>query len=291
MNRKLNAEHPWMHYLLLTFGVLCIAWSAIFVKMANVSGFASGFYRMFYGTLGVLPIWFFMRKPIQSMRGVKVAMLCGTFFAIDIALWNSSIMLSKASISTLLANLSPVWVGLGSLFFLKEKPQRTFWTGTLIAIAGVSVIIGINQLLSTKLNMGNTLAIAASMFYGAYLITVKKGRNSLDTFSFTAISMTTSTVVLGLICLLTWTPISGFSTQSHVALLLLGLVPQLLGWLSINQALGHIKPTVASVILLSQSVFTALFSVPILGETLNVHEIVGAAIVLTGIYLVSYRRN
>ena len=137
------------------------------------------------------------------------------------------------------------------------------------------------------MNKGNLLAIGASMFYGAYLITVRKGRISLDTFSFTTISMISSTVVLGLICVLTATPLWGFSTQSWMALAVLGLIPQLLGWLSINQALGHISPTVTSVTLLSQSVFTALFSIPILGEMLYLHEIVGALVVLTGIYLVN----
>lgn len=67
----------------------------------------------------------------------------------------------------------------------------------------------------------------------------------------------------------------------------LGLIPQVAGWLAINQALGHIKPTIASVTLLSQSVFTALFSIPLLGEQLTLLEIGGAVIVLGGIYLVN----
>jgi len=284
---KLHKNHPWIHYILLLFGVLCISWSAILVKIADISGFGSGFYRLLFGTIGIIPVWLYFRKPITDRQGVKVAIICGVLFACDIALWNSSIMLSKASISTLLANLAPVWVGIGALLFMKEKPTRIFWIGTVIAILGVSIIVGIQQVMEANLNKGNLLAIGASMFYGAYLITVRKGRISLDTFSFTTISMISSTVVLGLICVFTATPMWGFSTQSWMALLVLGLIPQLLGWLSINQALGHISPTVTSVTLLSQSVFTALFSIPILGEMLYLHEIVGAMVVLTGIYLVN----
>ncbi|MEI8085660.1 MAG: DMT family transporter [Paludibacter sp.] len=284
---KLHKDHHLIHYLLLLFGVLCISWSAILVKIANISGFGSGFYRLLFGTIGIIPVWLYFRKPITDLKGVKVAIICGVLFACDIALWNSSIMLSKASISTLLANLAPVWVGIGALLFMKEKPTRIFWFGTVIAILGVSIIIGIQQVMEANMNKGNLLAIGASMFYGAYLITVRKGRISLDTFSFTSISMISSTVVLGLICVLTATPLWGFSTQSWMALAVLGLIPQLLGWLSINQALGHISPTVTSVTLLSQSVFTALFSIPILGEMLYLHEIVGALVVLTGIYLVN----
>ena len=277
----------WVHYLLLFFGVLCISWSAILVKIANVSGFASGFYRLFFGTLAIIPVWLYFKKPITDRHGVRIAIICGVLFACDIALWNTSIMLSKATISTLLANLAPVWVGIGSLLFMKEKPGRIFWIGTAVALFGVGIIIGIGQLMEARLNLGNGLAIIASMFYGAYLITVRRGRNTLDTFSFTTISMISSTVVLGLICVVSGTPMWGFSPTSWVMLGILGLVPQVLGWLAINQALGHIRPTVASASMLSQSVFTALFSIPILGEVLTIHEIGGAVVVLAGIWLVN----
>lgn len=286
---KLHKDHPWIHYLLLLFGILCISWSAILVKLADISGFGSGFYRLLFGTIGIIPVWLYFKKPITDFRGVKIAIVCGVLFACDIALWNTSIMLSKASISTLLANLAPVWVGIGALLFMKEKPTKLFWIGTAIAIFGVTIIIGISEVMEARLNFGNLLAIVASVFYGAYLITVRKGRNSLDTFSFTTISMITSTLVLGFICMVTATPLWGFSSNTWLSLAALGLVPQLLGWLAINQALGHIKPTVASVSLLSQTVFTAIFSVFILNEVLTLHEIGGALVVLVGIYLVNRR--
>jgi len=284
---KLHKNHPWVHYLLLLFGILCISWSAILVKIANISGFGSGFYRMLIGTIAIIPIWLYFKKPITDRRGVRIAVICGVLFACDIALWNSSIMLSKATISTLLANLAPVWVGIGALLFMKEKPSGIFWIGTVVSMIGVTIIIGFNQVMQANLNFGNVLAIIASMFYGAYLITVRKGRSSLDTFSFTSISMVTSSLVLGLICLFTSTPLWGFSTTTWLALGTLGLVPQLLGWLAINQALGYIKPTAASVSMLSQTAFTAIFSVLVLGEILTFHEIGGAVVVLGGIYLVN----
>lgn len=275
------------HFILLGVGVLCIAWSAIFVKLSGLSGLSTAFYRMAIAFAGILPIWAFRRKPITSRRGVLFAMLCGVFFACDIALWNTSIVLSKASISTLLANLSPVWVGVGALLFWKQKPNAYFWIGTAIAIAGVALIIGVQELFTTSFSMGNVLAIAASMFYGAYMLTAQKGRIHIDTLSFTAISMATSTMILGVFCILFKTPLWGFEMHSWCALAGLGLISQLSGWLCINYALKYIRPTTASVTLLSQSVFTALFSIPVLAEMLTWYEVLGAVVVLSGIYLVN----
>lgn len=280
-------QQSWVHYLLLLTGILCISWSAILVKLADVSGIGSAFYRMFFGTLGIVPIWLYFRKPLTDKKGIWIAIICGVLFASDIALWNTSILLSKASVSTLLANLAPVWVGIGSLLFMREKPGRLFWIGTVISMLGVAIIVGIRNVSDLALTTGNILSIIASVFYGAYLLTVRKGRIGLDTFSFTTISMITSTLVLGLICLVSNTQLTGFSSTSWGYLVILGLIPQVVGWLSINQALGHIKPTVASVSLLSQSVFTAIFAYPVLGETLTLSELSGAILVLTGIYLVN----
>ena len=281
------SKHVWLQYLVLFFGILCIAWSAIFVKLADVTGLSSAFYRMFIGTLGILPLWYYRRRPLNNWSSIRIAILCGLFFGCDIALWNTSIMLSKAAISTLLANLAPVWVGLGAIFILKEKPSRLFWIGTTVALIGVVVIVGVDKVFNSKLSLGNLLAICASFFYAAYLLTTKKGRVSLDTVSFTAISMITSSVILFIFCEVKGVPLVGFEAKSWLALIGLGLISQLGGWLAINYALGYIKPTVASVSLLSQSVFTAIFSIPVLSEYLNWIEVSGAFIVLAGIYMVN----
>lgn len=277
----------WFHYMILFVGILCISWSAIFVKLADVSGLSSAFYRMFIGFLGVLPIWLFRRGSVKDQKSVRIAILCGVIFACDIAVWNTSILLTKAAISTLIANLAPVWVGIGAILFLKEKPGRIFWVGTVIALLGVAVIVGIDKIYNSRLNAGHFLAILASLFYAFYLLIMRKGRLNLDTVTFTAISMLASSVILFLISVFTGTQLWGFSVQSWGELVGLGLISQLGGWLAINYAMAYMPPTIASVSLLSQSVFTALIAIPVLGEKLTKIEILGAGIVLFGIFLVN----
>lgn len=277
----------WIRYILLFVGVLCISWSAIFVKLSGVSGITTAFYRMFIGSIGVIPIWIYYKNPKFDRRGIWFAILSGVLFASDIALWNTSITISKASISTLLANLAPVWVGFAYLLFWKKSLKASFWVGTFISIAGVAVIVGYDQIFSTGNHLGNLLAIGASVFYAAYMISTQKGRLTIDTLTFTAISMWTSTLFMLVVCLVFDAPLWSFGTKTWLALGGLGLISQLSGWLAINYALGHIKTTTASVTLLSQSVFTAIFSVPVLGEMLTMNEIIGAAIVLAGIYHVN----
>ncbi len=281
------SRSSWFHFVILLLGILCISWSAIFVKLAEVSGLTSAFYRMFIGFAGVLPIWIFRRPRIPDTKSVWIALLCGVIFACDIAVWNISILMTKAAISTLIANLAPVWVGIGAIVFLKEKPGRIFWFGTLIALFGVAVIVGISQIYNSRLNAGHFLAILASIFYAFYLLIVRKGRLKLDTVTFTMISMFSSTVVLYIITFATDTRLTGFSQHTWTALIGIGLISQLGGWLAINYAIAYMPATIASVSLLSQSVFTALIAIPVLGEKLNGMEVLGALIVLSGIFLVN----
>jgi drug/metabolite transporter (DMT)-like permease len=280
-------RNSWFHYLILLIGILCISWSAIFVKLSEVSGLSSAFYRMFIGFLGVLPIWLFRKKTVIDKKSVKIAALCGVLFAFDIAVWNISILLTKAAISTLITNLAPIWVGIGAIVFLKEKPGRIFWLGTAVALLGMLIIVGIDQIIHSQLNAGHFLAILASFFYALYLLIMRKGRLHLDTVTFTMVSMMTSSVVLLIISFFTDTQLSGFSIQSWKALIGLGLISQLGGWLAINYAMAYIPSTIASVSLLSQSVFTAIIAVPVLSEKLSKIEIIGALIVLSGIFLVN----
>ncbi len=281
------ARSTWFHYLMLLLGILCISWSAIFVKLADVSGLSAAFYRMFIGLLGVLPIWFFRKRKVISRKSFGMAFLCGVIFAFDIAVWNVSILMTKAAISTLLANLAPVWVGLGAIVFLKEKPGKVFWIGTLIALLGVAVIVGFDQIYNSRLNIGHFLAVLASLFYACYLLLVRRGRQDIDTVSFTMISMGSSAFVLLILAIIFKAPLSGFTLSSWQALVGVGLISQLGGWLAINYAIAHMPSTIASVSLLSQSVFTALIAVPLLGEHLTSMEVLGAVIVLSGIFLVN----
>lgn len=277
----------WFHFFILFLGILCISWSAIFVKLADISGLGSAFYRMFIGFLGVLPIWLLRPKTGADKVSVRIALFCGVIFAFDIAVWNISILLTKAAISTLIANLAPVWVGIGAILFLKEKPGRIFWIGTATALFGVAIIVGIDKIYNSRLNAGHFLAMLASLFYAFYLLIMRKGRLNMDTVTFTTISMLASSAVLFLLALVTGTPLAGFSAQSWGALIGVGLISQLGGWLAINYAMAYIPATIASVSLLGQSVFTALIAIPVLGEKLTRMELLGAAVVLFGIFLVN----
>jgi drug/metabolite transporter (DMT)-like permease len=269
--------------LSLGIGILCISFSPIFVKLAGVAPISGAFYRVFVAWICLLPYCIFKKHIKIDTRHAVVAVLAGFMFASDVAVWNISLLKISATVSTLLANLAPLWVGLFTYFFLKKEVGRPFWIGTLIAIAGMIVLVGVGHILHLELNIGILLAVLASIFYAAYILITKKSRSKLDVFPFMFYSMMGASLFLLVTCYCTGNPIVGFSSKVWWCFIGMGVVCQLIGWLTINYAIHHMDATRVSISLLSQTVFAGLLAAALLSERLGATEIIGSAIVLAGI--------
>jgi drug/metabolite transporter (DMT)-like permease len=284
-----QSKPQFLPYLLLLIGTLCIGWSAIFVELANMPGIASGFYRVFIATLVFIPIWIFQKNKMPPTKDLLIILLGGFLFGMDLYYWNQSIMLSSAGISTALANFAPVWVALGSMIFFKTKLKLWFWVGTILAIFGVVILIGYEKVQHLNVGKGNAYALIASVFYACYLLITQKSREKTSTITFMTFATLGSTITL--FCCVQFHHISlQIPSSSWLPIIGLGLITHVLGWFSINYALGHITSAVASVMLLSQAIFTTLFAIPILHEYLMPSQIIGGMIILLGILIVNLKR-
>ena len=272
-------------YGLLALGIVCIGLSAILTKWAGVPGPVTAFYRVVIATLVLAP--FAARGLRQTLGGglgvPALTLLAGVWFAGDLAVWNTSLNLTSAANATLLGNTSTLWVSLWSLLFLHERLRALFWAGMALALVGAAAIVGADLRTLGTLGFGDLLATGSSLFYAAYLLTTRRVRRQMDTLQFMWLSSLGATFVLLIYCLSQGLPLAGFSIQTYGNLLALGLISHVIGWLSINYALGHLRASVTSVSLLGQPVITALIAVPLLGEALSSAQIIGGVLVLVGI--------
>ena len=278
-------------YLFLTFGIVCIGFSAIFVKFAGVSGFVSAFYRLFFAGCVIIPWWILSKKPLPEKRVLCFILLGGLFFAIDLVLWNTSLLFTSAATSTLLANSAPIWVAFGALFVFKEKLPPRFWPGLTIALLGGSILVGLNLWRSLTFNKGDALALSAGFFYAAYLMITQKMRAKVDTLTFMTFAVSSGLIILFCTNLVSGTSFFNYPKKTWLPLIALGLITHVGGWLSINYALGYLKATRASVTLLAQAIVTAILAIPLLHEPLHVNQITGGILILSGIYMVNQRRK
>ena len=282
-------------YAALVAAVGGITWSAIFVRWAGTPGPVSAFYRVLIAAAVLIP-WRLAvtRTPRDaSAAGVGrarwIAVAGGVFFALDLALWNTAVMQTQAAVASLLGNLTPVFVGLLSWIVLARRPHAPFWAGLVLSLIGCALAIGAHLGGDTGAGTlaGDALAIAASAFFGAYLLATERIRAMMDTLTFNTFAIAGSVVTLGVICAGLGLPLVGYPPRTWLALAGLGLISQLGAYYALVYALGHLPATVTSVSLLAQVPGTAILAALLLGEPLSASQIAGTAIVLAGIYIVN----
>jgi drug/metabolite transporter (DMT)-like permease len=273
--------------------MIVLGFSAIFVRWANAPGPVTSFYRMAIATLLITPAFLRNLRSVRPLpaRSVWIAVLGGAFFAADLSAWASGVMLSGAANPTLLANIAPLWVGLGSLIFFRERLNRRFWIGLILAIGGAVLVLGVDTLRGMTFGLGTLLGLLASVFYGGYILITQRGRETLDSLTYFWISALSSTVILLLMVLVLGQPLTGYSPTTYSNFLAMGLITQIIGYLAINYTLGHLPSTLVSPTLLGQPVLTSLLAWPLLGEALSAWQILGGLIVLLGVYLVHASRR
>ena len=289
-DRRVGAVPRLRVYLALALGIVCIALSAIFTRDAGVPGTVSAFYRV--GIAAVILALPFGRQVAQrrvslDWRVWGLAAVAGIFFALDLALWNTSLFQTSAANATLLANDAPIVVGLASLLIFHSRLRLSYWMGLVLGLAGMGIIVGGDIFSGSRLGIGDLLALTAGIAYAAYLLCTQRIRARLDTLASLWIPGVTGACFLLLFNLATSQQLWGFSPHVYMALLELGIISQVIGWLAINYALGHLPATIVSATLLLQPVLTAILAVPLLGEALGIRQLLGGLVALSGIFLVN----
>jgi drug/metabolite transporter (DMT)-like permease len=283
----------YLAYLALAAGILTVSFSAIFVRWAGAPGTVTSFYRM--AIAASVLAWPFYRK-VKSREdlprlGLRTAVLGGLFFAGDLALWSTGVVLSGATNPTLLANTAPVWVGLGALVFFRERLSAKFWLGLALAMSGAVLILGLDALSAATLGLGTFLGLMAAIFYGGYFLITQRGRERLDSLTYTWITTASATVALLVLSVVLGHSLTGYTAFSWLNFLALGIVVQVLGWLAINYTQGYLPASVVAPTMLAQPVATAVLAVLLLGERLSLWEALGGITVLTGVYIVHRSRH
>jgi drug/metabolite transporter (DMT)-like permease len=279
-------------FLCLLAGGCCIAFAPIFVRLSDTGPVASAFWRT---ALAVPVLWIWaLRTPINPAaaagaigRGpILSLMFAGLFFALDLGVWHWSIVWTSVANSTLLANLAPIFVTLAGWLFWRQKVTRTFLVGMFVAIVGMFVLVGPNFGIGGTRLLGDALGALTGAFYAGYMLAIKAARDArISTARLMAWSTTITAIALFPVAIVSPQPFLPAALAGWLPLLGLALVSQSLGQGLIAYAFAHLPASLSSVSLLIQPVVAALAAWAIFGEAVGAAQLLGGAIVLSGIWL------
>jgi drug/metabolite transporter (DMT)-like permease len=286
-NRQM--QNKFLPYIALAIGIIALSLSAMFVRWAEAPGPMVGFYRLLISSFLLTPFFIKQQKqrePIDK-KYLIFPILGGIFTAFDFAFWNSSLKFTTAANATLLGNTSPLWVALFAFFIFREKLRGIFWFGLAIALAGAALVMGSDFLRHPTLGLGDLMASTAAVFYAAYQLITQRGRKYIDPLRYMWLVGISATIGMFIMNLVLGNSFTGYPVQTWIIFFVTAIVSQMIGYLAITYALGHLPASVVSPTLVGQPILTTVLAIPMLGEIPNNIQWIGGAIALAGIYIVN----
>jgi drug/metabolite transporter (DMT)-like permease len=262
-------------------GALVIAFSAILVRLADVSPATAAFFRCAYAlpVLGLLA-WIEQRRHGPRARRDRVlALVAGIFFAADLICWHYSIEAVGAGLATVLGNIQ-AWLVLG------ERLSGRTIASIPVVFAGVVLISGLvgNGAYGDDPLLGVVYGVATAITYAGFILVLRQSGGDLRQPAGPLFDATLSAAVfsaLGGIAIgdIDWAP----GLESQAWLVLLALSSQVLGWLLISVSLPRLPAAITSIVLMLQPVTTVLLGAVLLSERPSAVQLSGVLVVLAGV--------
>jgi len=270
-------------------GAFLISFSGIFVKLAHVSPTASGFYRVFFGSIFLLfaTAW---HKDFKNLTPAELLLItfCGFVFALDLFFWHESIMYIGPGLATLLGNFQVFLLAAIGILFLKEQVRPRFFAAIPLAVTGLLLIVGIHwSNLEKDYKTGIYFGLLTAACYTAFLLSLRRvqSRENHSQFSSLMIVSISCAIFLGSKMVYSGDSFAIPDAQSLLALLGLGLFSQTVGWVLIANAMPKIRASFTGLILLLQPALAFVWDVTFFNRPTDILNWTGVALTLIAIYM------
>jgi drug/metabolite transporter (DMT)-like permease len=204
--------------------------------------------------------------------------------------FNYSLVYTTASMGALLQAFIPAVIAVLAWFVLKETVRPLQAVSILISVAGVVLVAFVGQSGSTapKPVLGNVLMLISVCSWGVYTIISKKlaGYDALSVTCYSSI-IGTALLIPGVVVELWHKPWPPISLGAWVSLLYLGALGSAVCYLLYNKALNDLPASAVGIFINLDPIIGAAIAVVFLHERIFFWQVVGALLVLLGMWLSS----
>lgn len=281
--------------IVLGAGVLIVSAASILIRYALAEGLPAisvAALRLAIAAIVLLPIVLRMRRHELAgltRRDWLLAAGAGAFLAVHFAAWILSLEYTSVASSVALVTTNPIWIGLGSWLFLRERLSPRMMAAIGMALAGSAVVFLADENIATATAphpvLGNTLALVGSLAMCGYLLIGRRLRARMTLLAYVGVVYAVAAVFLVATVFALAAPLVSISATAWLLVLALALGPQLLGHTAFNWSLKHFPATVVAVAILGEPIGSTILAWLMLGEHIGPIKLVGMALLLAGIVL------
>jgi len=267
------------------------------VAVADLDPFAVGALRTLIGALLAVVILTFGRLAIpRSVSGrwlLAVSSLSG--FVVFPLLFSFALHLTSGSHGGLALAILPITTALIAAVFERRLPRRRWWLGAAVALAGTFMLVDRRFGLSgpgASLE-GDLLVLLSCLAASAGYVAGGRAAREVG-----ALPVTFWGLALGGLMLLPFSPflisaeaLTNLGTGAWGALLYLGLMISIVGYLAWYWALAHGDMTRVALIQFFQPGFSLLFAAMVLGEVVTWPLALAGGVIVAGVALAQSGRT
>ena len=287
-------------YALLAVGLLAVSVASVLAAFVigdsgdGRLGLSIAFWRCAGGAVALAPFALRARRthPVATSDRRRL-LVAGAFLAVHFALFLASIAYTSVASAATLATMAGVFVAIGGIWYLGERPSRRTWIGILLTMVGAVAIAGgdlADLALGPEALFGDAMAFLSAVTVAGYLLIARKVRSRVHATTFATVVYGSAGVVLLALCLLFGAPLWGFSTGQWLGIIGIIVGPQLLGHNIFTTLLSSVPATVVGVVVLAEPVIATLLAWVFLGQLPAVTYWLAAPVVLTGLFVATVRR-
>jgi len=278
----------WLYSAALLIALISVAHAAIFVRMADADPLVIAAYRLLIAGAVLLPFalasaWSDMRQ--LTRREWCLIGLAAVFLALHFATWNAGVKRTSIANSVVLVTLTPVWLALWSVVVLRRSPGPHIWGAIVLAVGGSAVMAWGSLRIGFETLVGDGLALAGGIFFAAFFLVAENLRRSVGLMAFITLIYLGAAVMLWVPVVALGLPVAGFTTETYLSLIALGLVSQVIGHSAFNWAVRAISPMILALLLLAEPVLSAALGWLYFREGFGFETVIGGGLILAAIYL------
>jgi drug/metabolite transporter (DMT)-like permease len=197
-----------------------------------------------------------------------------------------------ASRAALIIALNPVITIVISAFVFGDKLRPHRWVGILVALIGVWIVVSHGEVMSiasAAVGLGELMMLCAVTSWALYTVIGRKLLVGLSPLAATNYAAIWGTLMLGLVAApqLSGLTADQFGWKVIVALLYLGVLGTALAFVWYYISIKKLGTAITSIFTNLVPVFGVLISVLLLGEPLLMSMLVGGAVAIAGVMMVS----
>ncbi len=295
----MNNRARYLAFIIAALGVLLFSTKAVIIKLAyryDIDSISLLLLRMLFALPFYLAIWGYHFKewkqtPLTRKQSVTIVFL-GLFGYYLASYFDfQGLTYITASLERLILFTYPTFVLILSALFLKKKITKTQLISIGITYTGIVVIFfdrdGITSGNPEEVLFGSLLIVISAVTYAAYLV----GANSLIE-KVGSVRLTTFSLLISCTAVITHylvtTDLQLFHYPKEVYLLsfVMAIFSTVIPSFLINEAVKRIGAPTVSIIGSLGPVSTILLSVAFLGEMLTFTQVIGALIIISGIFVI-----